>query len=387
MKKILFISSSNLSPNNYSGDTIRANNIIKVLRKKNIVDTISFGNKNIINKITNLDKQNINFIFKKYNFFLRILLSVQSLINLKPMQNGFFFSKSIKNLVNKNYKKYNTIICHLTRSSQYLPTNFSGTKVLEMTDLMSNNYVQTKKHLKLYNPFYYLYLIESFLISRYEKYCFKLFDKIILVSKKDIVLNSKLNKKKLKFIINGIDINKKKFNFNKNNNKIIFIGNIDYLPNKDACLYFAKKILPHLNILHPNLELHIVGKISFFNKLSFIFSKNVRLLGKVNKLDNVIKNTICGISNLRIATGIQNKILTYGSYGLPTLCSLKSTQGLLSFKSNRHLITYKNNNEFINKINLIKSSSKVANKISKNIYLKTKDMSWDKILKGYQAIV
>ena len=110
-------------------------------------------------------------------------------------------------------------------------------------------------------------------------------------------------------------------------------------------------------------------------------------MGKINKLDNVIKNTICGISNLRIATGIQNKILTYGSYGLPTLCSLKSTQGLLSFKNNRHIITYKNNYEFINKLNLIKSSSKVANKISKNIYLKTKDMSWDKILKGYQAIV
>ena len=107
MKKILFISSSNLNPNNYSGDTIRANNIIKILRKKNIVDTISLGNKNIINKITNLDKQNIDFIFKKYNFILRILLSVQSLINLKPMQNGFFFSKSIKNLVNKNYKKNN----------------------------------------------------------------------------------------------------------------------------------------------------------------------------------------------------------------------------------------------------------------------------------------
>ena len=96
MKKILFISSSNLNPNNYSGDTIRANNIIKVLRKKNIVDTISLGNKNIINKITNLDKQNIDFIFKKYNFFLRILLSVQSLINLKPMQNGFFFQNLLK---------------------------------------------------------------------------------------------------------------------------------------------------------------------------------------------------------------------------------------------------------------------------------------------------
>jgi len=93
VKKILFISSSNLNPNNYSGDTIRANNIIKVLRKKNIVDTISLGNKNIINKITNLDKQNIDFIFKKYNFFFKNFIKRTILNKLKTNAKWFFFFK------------------------------------------------------------------------------------------------------------------------------------------------------------------------------------------------------------------------------------------------------------------------------------------------------
>jgi hypothetical protein len=99
VKKILFISTSNLSPNNYSGDTIRANNIIKVLRKKNIVDTISIGNKNKITQITNVsDKQNINYIFKSNNFLLRILLSVQSLLNSKANAKWFFFFKIHKRI-------------------------------------------------------------------------------------------------------------------------------------------------------------------------------------------------------------------------------------------------------------------------------------------------
>ena len=36
-----------------------------------------------------------------------------------------------------------------------------------------------------------------------------------------------------------------------------------------------------------------------------------------------MKNTICGIANLEIATGVQGKILTYMSFGLPVICSNK----------------------------------------------------------------
>ena len=387
MKKILFISTSNLNPYFFSGDTIRAINIIKLLRKKNIVDTISIGNKNKITQTKISDKKNNDYIFKSNNFLLKIFFSIKSLLFLKPIQFGFFFSKKIKEFVEKNYKNYDTIICHLNRSTQYLPSDFKGNKILEMTDLESNNYNQRKKYLRIYNPLYFLYVIEYFLIKSFEKNLTKIFDKIILVSKKDCSKKINFLKKKIKIISNGVNSNKYLYRFNKKNNKIIFIGNINYLPNKDACMFFAKKILPKLNRYKPFLKFQIIGNINFLNKLSFLFLKNVQCVGSIKKLERYIKNSICGLSNLRVATGVQNKILTYGSFGMPIICSLKSIQGLSFLKNNKDVIIYKNNDELIKKINFLISNVKFANKISKNIYFKTKDMSWNKILKSYQTII
>ena len=53
----------------------------------------------------------------------------------------------------------------------------------------------------------------------------------------------------------------------KKNYKILFVGNINYLPNKIACYNFAKTIMPKLKIKYSNLEFNIVGKINFIDKL------------------------------------------------------------------------------------------------------------------------
>ena len=87
MKKILFVSCSNLSQKNYSGDSLRAINIIKFLRKKNTVDVISLGN---IEKILN-EKNNRHFVFKKNHFLLGLFFSLISLIKFEQFQMGFFF--------------------------------------------------------------------------------------------------------------------------------------------------------------------------------------------------------------------------------------------------------------------------------------------------------
>ena len=74
--------------------------------------------------------------------------------------------------------------------------------------------------------------------------------------------------------------------------------------------------------------------------MSFYIS--VKFRGVQTNLDKFIKGSICGLANLNIATGIQGKILTYMSYGLPVICSNKAAQnfvnkvGDLSEKENHH---------------------------------------------------
>ncbi|MDC0426620.1 hypothetical protein OAM08_01360, partial [Pelagibacteraceae bacterium] len=176
MKKILFVSTSSLKSGNYSGDAIRAINIIKYLREKNKVDIVTTSKNNEYKKI---EKKGKIFFFKKNNILLKLIYAFIALIRLKPLQLGFFYSNKIEKFLQKNHKNYDTIIFHLIRSAQYLPKEFKGKKILEMTDLMSNNYKQTKNHLSLFNFFYYLYFLESFLVRIYEKYSSKIFDKIV----------------------------------------------------------------------------------------------------------------------------------------------------------------------------------------------------------------
>ena len=47
---------------------------------------------------------------------------------------------------------------------------------------------------------------------------------------------------------------------------------------------------------------------------------SVIIHGKVKKLTLTIKS-LCGLANLNVASGIQTKLLTYMSYGIPAIAS------------------------------------------------------------------
>ena len=386
MKKILFVTTRYPQIKSYSGDTLRAYNIIKNLRKKNIVDVVCINEKNK-DKIIDKQKNGKIYFCKKINILSKIFYSMLSMVNLKPLQLGFFYSKEIKEFLLNNHKNYDSIIFHLIRSAQYLPAEFTGKKILEMTDIMSNNYDQTKKNLNILNPYYYLYLFESFLVKKYERYCLKIFNQIVIVSKADIARDLKKTKKKIIIIGNGVEINKKKFKFNKNNFKIIFIGNINYLPNKYACYDFVKKILPRINIIDPKIEFHIIGKISILDRVKLGFFKKVKVVGPVDNLNVHINSAICGISNLKIATGMQNKTLTYMSYGLPAICSHRSSRGITILKNYQDFISYNDEKKFISQILELKKNKVLANRLSNNSYQKIKKLSWNIALLRYKEII
>ncbi len=108
--------------------------------------------------------------------------------------------------------------------------------------------------------------------------------------------------------------------------------------------------------------------------------------GSVNKLDKLIKNSVCGICNLKTATGIQNKIFTYMSYGLPALVSKNSFPK--SLVENKEAIVYKNDNQLIHYILKLVNNKKISNKISKNSFKSIKKrFSLSKTYSKYQYII
>jgi len=363
MKKILFITTRYPFPV-YSGDRLRAFDILKFLSKKNKVDLVCLNDANI-SKNKDLSFCNSTKVFY-INLLTQIINTFFSFIKLEPMQNGFYLSKQMKNYINSVQSEYDSIVCHMLRSSQYLPDKFLGKKILDSTDLLSSNYKQTVMQLSIFNPLKYIYFIENFLIYNYENKVFKKFNYVVFVSSKDSnKAKNKINKKKICTIGNAKENISKLFSHNINNNKIIFIGNIKYLPNKLACNSFAKKTLKKINLKYPSIEFHIIGDIGYFHKFSLSRYKNVIVHGKVKNLKNVMKNSICGLCNVKISTGFQNKILSYMSFGIPTIISNNSFAST-KFKKNKEVMVFSNEKDLIKKIFYLIENKRFSNNISIN---------------------
>lgn len=376
-KKILVITSRYPFPIR-GGDKLRIAKIVNFLSKKNTIDLVSVGN--FIKKKKFIRKQ---FIFQN-SIVNKIYQIIKSFFNNEPLQIGFFKIPKMKEKINRISKHYDVIIFHLIRTCYYLPKNFKGNKILEMTDLISKNYKTVEKNISNYNPLKMIYIFEMGKLINYEKKMIRKFNYSVFVNKKDLG-ESMVTNKKIKIIGNGTLKKKNIFLSNKKKNNIIFFGNINSLANRTACYEFIKNYLPILKKKYPNLKFIILGNCSIF--LQFIFNLyGVKVYSNIKNLSNFTRNTLAGICNVNIQSGLQNKILDYTSIGLPVLAN-KLSNNFSYFKSD-DLLIYKNKKDFFIKLDKLYKNKSFQKKISKNCYKKTnKFYQWNSTLERYNSLI
>ena len=140
--------------------------------------------------------------------------------------------------------------------------------------------------------------------------------------------------------------------------------------------------MPKLNKKYPRLQFHIIGNIGEYDQKNLSKLNNVKVLGIKKKLDLYMKNVICGLSNLKIASGIQGKILTYMSFGLPVVCSKQTGSNFRNY-----VVSYKEDDDLIRKILSLKKSKSKSLFYSKKSKSCVKNLIWKKIKLNYLKVI
>jgi glycosyltransferase involved in cell wall biosynthesis len=103
--------------------------------------------------------------------------------------------------------------------------------------------------------------------------------------------------------------------------RIIYCGKLDYLPNTDAAVYFAKRIFPYVRRLVPNAQFIVAG----FNPprclRTLAETPGIEVQANLPDVRPVISSAAVSVAPIRFGAGIQNKILQSLALGVPVVAS------------------------------------------------------------------
>ena len=109
---------------------------------------------------------------------------------------------------------------------------------------------------------------------------------------------------------------------------LIFTGVMDYHPNVDGVLHFVRRLWPRIRAARPSARFLIVGAHPSAEIRALHGRDGIEVSGRVESTVPWFERASVAVVPLRIARGIQNKVLEAMAMGLPTVVTPKAFQGI-----------------------------------------------------------
>jgi sugar transferase (PEP-CTERM/EpsH1 system associated) len=119
---------------------------------------------------------------------------------------------------------------------------------------------------------------------------------------------------------------------------IVFVGVMDYWPNVDAVTWFAQEIFPLVRRAHSTVRFQIVGAKPSAAVLALKDLPGVEVTGSVDDVRPYVAAADVVVAPLRIARGIQNKVLEGMAMARPVVTTPGALEGI-NAQHGRDLLT------------------------------------------------
>jgi sugar transferase (PEP-CTERM/EpsH1 system associated) len=109
---------------------------------------------------------------------------------------------------------------------------------------------------------------------------------------------------------------------------IVFTGAMNYWPNIDGVRWFSTEVMPRLRRLQPSPVFWIVGADPSPAVEKLASATDIRITGRVEDVRPYLAHAKVVVAPLRIARGIQNKVLEAMAMGAPVVATPDAVKGL-----------------------------------------------------------
>ena len=326
------------------GDKIRSFNEIKYLsREHNLYLAFLVDDERDLHYLEELTQYCSALDYDVINPRWQKLKSLPYLATGKPLSIPYFYSEKLQRAINSRLKGagIDAIVCfsspmaeYVFRNDEYRAGSWNGTRlIMDFVDVDSDKWRMYAGFSRF--PFSAVYRREWRRLQAYEKKVGEAFDWSIFVSEKEVELFASFCPgTRVVAVANGVDpayfaVKKPGAEVPHADPVVLFIGAMDYFPNEDAVLYFAREIWPLVRKELPEAGFHVVGG-NPSKKVTALADKGsgIVVTGYVPDVRPYLVKADVFVAPFRIARGVQNKVLEAMAAGLPVVARPEAVQGM-----------------------------------------------------------
>lgn len=282
-----------------------------------------------------------------------------------PQTVDYYRDAGMQAWVNKTVVDFpiSRVVVFCSAMAQYAEGIQGARRVIDFVDIDSDKWSQYAE--KKSWPLSWLYRREGRELLRYERQVAAKFDASLFVSDAEAALfrtRAPESAARIGFFNNGVDTGffspEQRYDnpYSPDEAPVVFTGAMDYWPNIDAVQWFADTMLPAIRARNDKAVFYIVGSRPVEQVKALARLPGVKVTGTVPDVRPYIAHARVCVAPLRIARGIQNKVLEAMAMAKPVVVSAAALEGI-DAEPGRELLLAGHEQQFIDAVSALLSTS------------------------------
>lgn len=267
--------------------------------------------------------------------------SLLALFSSRPLTLAHFHSVELQTIVTAKLQneRFDLIFVYCSSMAQYVESVRDIPRVIDYVDVDSEKWHQYARYARF--PMNIVYRIECRRMRAWEREIAATFRQGFLVSEKEVDDFRRLVSPTtlLTPIPNGVNLEA----FQPSTEpyepySIVFTGAMDYFANVDAVIWFIEEILPLIRREISQVKFYVVGS-NPTDEVKALADKhpNITVTGFVDRVQPYVQRSAVCVAPMRIARGVQNKILEAMAMGVPVVTTSLGFEGIVA-DANRDIV-------------------------------------------------
>ena len=343
--RILFIAHRTPFPPN-KGEKLRAFWELRALAERHEVDLFCFyDDPEDERHLTQLGHYCRRYYAEKLSYFWSRTRAMWALLRGRPFSTAFFYSRTMSRQIQAALKmrEYDRIFVFGSSMAGYAQADYETPKILDLVDVDSDKWQQYADRSRW--PWAWIARLEARRLVAYELFLARRFDATVVCTEAEArLLRSRAPGVAVQVLQNYLDVaqyDPERITISDEIRSwqpyIIFSGSMDYFPNIDGVRYFYREVFPLIRRVRPEVRFVIAGRNPDSCIRELAADPSVKVTGRVVDIRSYLCAATVAVAPLRIARGVQNKVLEALASGVPvvttpTVASAlgESLQGLVS---------------------------------------------------------